>query len=436
MNGIAPKSFIQEIQAILRFFNIAPTSSAIAVEEFLIPTIILGLITFTLGFIFSTFTQNWKVILAVIVVILLIWYVVYKVQESFQNPIPSPPTSVREGFQGPVVPKSDDQHTLVNIQPAAQKQVAYIGPRPRNGKFDPITGVMNVLGGGVRFFTLQIDYLDSDPATPVLIYRDTRNNNIGSNQASIADVANALNTYAFNPQFPTSVQPLILYLHFVRTPDAIKSPDTYVKFLGAVAHGLLPLQTLILQRNGDTIFSRQHSEKILLYTPMQTFEKKILLFTNVDTSLFRNAAALGITAVSNAQDLDLLVCMRVYLDDAADSVGATMPIADSQGYAAILSYSRLKGMNTTKKQAFAQKGKTRFTIAMPNSMTEPSTYDMNELLSTTGVNVIPMELFGTLYQDIKPKLELWETTPFYKLKPPALLSVKTATVGYNPNQMG
>ena len=425
LNGIAPKSFIEEIQTILRFFNVKPTSNAVAIEEFLIPTIFLAIITFTIGIILSTFTQNWKIILGITMVSLLIWYVVYKTTESFENPIPL----VHEGFQISAVPDSDDQHTLVNIQPAAQKQIAYVGPKPKGGKFDPITGISNVLSGGVRFFVVQIDYLDSDPKTPILIYRDKKRNNIGTNHGSISDVANALNTYAFNPQFPAGVQPLILYLHFVRTPDHITAPDAYVKFLGAVAEALKPIQPMVLQKEGETIFSRQQSEKILLYTPMQTFEKKVLLFTNVDTSLFRNASSLGLTPVSSSQDLDLMVCMRVHLDDPTDPVGAT--VADTTSNAAILSYSRLKKMRSTQQQAFAQKGKTRFTIAMPDSEKDPSSEEMIKIMSYTGVNVIPTSLFGTVQQDILPSLKPWAKTPFYMLKPASLLSVKTATVGHS-----
>jgi hypothetical protein len=41
LNGIAPKSFIEEIQSILRFMNVKPTANAVAIEEFLIPTIFL-----------------------------------------------------------------------------------------------------------------------------------------------------------------------------------------------------------------------------------------------------------------------------------------------------------------------------------------------------------------------------------------------------------
>jgi uncharacterized membrane protein len=427
LNGIAPKSFIEEIQSILRFMNVKPTANAVAIEEFLIPTIFLAIITFTIGLILSAFTSNWKLILGITMVALIIWYVVYKTTESFENPIPK----LHEGFQISPVPESDDQHTLVNIQPAAQKQIAYVGPNPRGGKFDPMTGISNVLGGGVRFFVVQIDYLDSDPKTPILIYRDKRRNKISTNTCSIADVAKALNTYAFNPQFPAGVQPLILYLHFVRTPNHITAPDAYVKFLGAVAEAMKSIQPLVLQREGDIVFSRQQSEKILLYTPMQTFEKKVLLFTNVDTSLFRNALTLGLTPVSSVQDLDLLVCMRVHLDDPTDPVGATVP--DTTSNAAILSYSRLKKMKSAQQQAFAQKGKTRFTIAMPDSEKDPSLDEIVNIMSHTGVNVIPTSLFGTVQQDILPSLKPWAKTPFYMLKPPALVSVKTATVGHSPS---
>jgi len=354
--------------------------------------------------------------------------------------MPAPGTVPLQTAPGIAVsPPSGDSYTLINIQPAAQKQVAYIGPKEKDGVFNPATGIINAMTGGVRFLTLQIDYLDSqkdsskfdDIGVPTLLYRGNTGVIISSNGASISDVATKLATYAFNPQFATSVQPLMLYLHFVRTPDSTTAPDKYMKFLSAVAKALAPIQSLILQKNGDVIFSRQANEKMLLHTPLQTFEGQILIFSNVDTSLFRNAATLGLPVVPLSQDLDAMVSMRVYLESEHDSIGATTIGSETISRAVILPYERLKKMTAAQRKVFANKGKARFTIAMPKPLTDPSQADITDLLTTTAVNVIPVSLFGQTYQDIKGNLTAWGTTPFYNMKPVALQSVQIATAGYS-----
>ena len=88
--GIAPSSFILEIQSILRAFGIQPSDSSLATEEFLIPMTLIALFTFTFGMIFSTYRKHWKIVLPLILILVLIWYIVYiRPLETFTNPMPS-----------------------------------------------------------------------------------------------------------------------------------------------------------------------------------------------------------------------------------------------------------------------------------------------------------------------------------------------------------
>jgi hypothetical protein len=142
-------------------------------------------------------------------------------------------TAVAEG------PTNSEQVTLVNIQPVSVKQAGYVGPTERGGEFETDITFINAIREGVRFFVLQIDYLEKAPGgsgfdpinVPTLLYRDDNGALISKNGASIADIAKQLSTYAFNTDFPSNTQPLIVYLHFVRTPDLISTPDKYLKYM-------------------------------------------------------------------------------------------------------------------------------------------------------------------------------------------------------------
>jgi len=435
--GIFPSSFILEIQKILRFLRIKPSPTSTAIEIFLIPLIFLAIITFVLGLIWNFARKNVPIALAILVILGAVYY--FKViKESEESGVAT--KKIIEPFQSFDPAPTGSQYTLMNLQPVAIKQLGYIGPKEQGGTFDSSTGILNALNAGVRFFILQIDYLDSkkgagfdDVGVPTLLYKSNSGNVISSNGKSISDVASKLATYAFNSQVPTPSQPLILYLHFVRTPNYLKSPTKYMNFLSSVASSLKPIEQMLLKANGGTTFSRQQNEVMLLNSPLDSFQNQIIMLTNVDTSLFRNASQLGLPTVSHEQDLDAMVHLRVYLENEFDLVGATT--VGAKPNAVVLSYDRLKSMTPVEKTTFAEKGKSRFTIAMPKSVENTPSHEIKTLLDNTAINVIPVNLFGRTYQDFSRILTPWGKTPFYRMKPVLLQSIPTNTTGYNENFM-
>lgn len=338
-----------------------------------------------------------------------------------------------------------EQVTLVNIQPVSVKQAGYVGPTEKDGEFETDRSIIEATRAGVRFFVLQIDYLEKslgdgfDPVkTPTLLYRNDSGTLISKNGASIADLANQLSTYAFNTDFPSHTQPVILYLHFIRTPDALANPDKYLAYLKSVAEALAPIQPYILNKYETTDFTRQKNERILLYSPLSNFEGKILLWTNADTSIFRNTAKLSMAAPPLAQDLDYMTCMRVYLDDENDSFGVTSVAYEAAAHAVIVPFKRVNAMKerrgeTNKQlQDFAMKGKTRFVIAMPGQTEETKQKDIQRVMKKAGVNTVPINLFGKTSQEILPQINSWEGQPLLRMKPVMLQSSKAAVVGYTP----
>ena len=406
---------------------------AIAILLIIVVACVLFGFSFVLSILFLPITLVWSGI---------VWLYKNLVPASTQAFLAKPAAST-EGF----VEKSSlrnaetdpERMTLVNLQPVAVKQIGYAGPTEKGGSFKPAATILRAVQAGVRFFTLQIDYLETAKSgdfaavnVPTLLYKNGADELVSTNGASIAEIAKNLSIYAFNKDFPSSAQPMILYLHFVRTPNYITKPDAYMKFLSDVAEALGPIQSQMLHNNDNTDFTRQQNEKALVYTPLTLFENKIILLTNTDTSIFRHANKLSMSAVPLNKDLDYMTCMRVYLEDATDGLGVTSLASEHTPYAVVASYARLKGISGKMRDDYAVRGKGRFVIAMPTMTDTPSQAEIQSMMTSMGVNVVPMNLFGATDPDVKKQVDSWATAPFYNLKPIMLQSMKVAVTGYVP----
>jgi hypothetical protein len=333
------------------------------------------------------------------------------------------------GFQNaPSIP--DSAYTLLNIQTLSVKQAGFIGPKEQDGIFDPLTGIQTAIRSGVTFFTLQIDYLEREKGSnfdnvgvPTLLYRSSSGKLLSNNGASISAVAQQLANYMFNPDLRASKYPIIVYLHFVRTPDPINKPTDYFTFLKRVSEALKPIHQYILS-NGAENYRRQQSEASLLQLALPSVSNSVILLSNADTTIFRNSEVTG-GSVSAVSDLDSFINMRVYLDDPSDNLGVTQIATNTKASAVIVPYSRIKGMSESDRVTFAMKGKTRFVIAMPLQMENPSYADIKSILTTTGVNAIPINLIGTDPEPVNKIINMWSSSlPFYMLKPMMLRSYK------------
>ena len=328
--------------------------------------------------------------------------------ESFANPSSAPDTS------------------LVNLQMLGVKQAAYIGPNENDGSFDTAVGIQSALKAGVRFFTLQIGFLETkkdsanfeEPFVPTLLYRDDAGKLISANSGSIKEVAKTLATYGFAESLLSGSQPMIVYLHFERAPNALRDPEKYVRFLSTVAKDLQPLQEYMVKNTSSGNYQRQTNETGLINEPIASFEKKALIFCNLDTSIFRNLKTLGMEQIDTNYDLDFMVNMRVYLDAKSDSLGASdVPHNGEMPNAIVVSSKSILGLSEDEKDAFALKGKSRFVIVMPSQMKNPLLPGINMLLERNGVNCILLNLFGEDIDILKGKIKAWKGEPFYTVKP-------------------
>jgi hypothetical protein len=338
--------------------------------------------------------------------------------------------SLFEGFQNaePSLDSNVAEQPLLNLQPLAMKQVAYIGPKVSGGSFDLDVGLREPLKTGVRFYTLQIDYLDSkkDPkkfpprGEPAIVYKDDKGYLISANGLRLKDVAQKFADYAFSEESVGADYPLILYLHFTRTPDPVKTPEEYVNFLSATAAALEPLFPNHLGATAAASYVRQQGEADLLRTPVRDLSKKVIYMSNVDTSLFRRAAVLGMNPFESKYDLDYLVNVRVYAETAADILGPTGIAASKSANAVLVSLRRILSLKEPEMKAFAEMSKTRFVIAMGSQAENPTKKRMDTAYTTLGVNVIPILPFDAKRDELKGILKLWSNGKFLRTRPPAL----------------
>lgn len=370
-----------------------------------------------------------------LLIILLVLFFLYAPVNSIKSNLLGTQKSIGAiyiGFQNQAKPVPESSYKLLNIQPLAVKQIGFIGPEENDGIFEPSVGIQTAVRSGASFFTLQIDYLEreqdsksfDDINVPTLLYRNSAGHLISKNGASINEVAKQLANYAFSPDLGASKYPIIVYLHFVKTPDPMKKPTEYLNFLMKVSEALQPIHPHILKDVGEN-FRRQKSEGSLLQLPLTSISNTIILMCNADTTIFRNSQATG-KSINSISDLDSFINMRVYLENEYDRIGVTQPVTDAKANAVILSYSRLSTMSDSERQNFIMKGKNRFVIAMPAPLDNPTYADLKTILKDTGVNAIPLNLMGTDPEPINKIISLWTAfRPYYMLKQMMLQSYTT-----------
>lgn len=325
-----------------------------------------------------------------------------------------------EGFQVPTVPAQDispNETTFINLQPMAIKDVGFAGPYP-NGSFDPVMATGNVLKAGFRFLTLQIDYMDSskngfeNSGEPTLVIRKPNDSLSSKNSGSIKEVAQTIANMAFRPEIPHNMEPVILYLHILRAPSALKDPNGYLQFLSKIATALNPLAPMHLGLTPLGNFTRQKMSDSLLTTPLKSLQGQVVIMSNADTSMFRNTSS-TLTKYVPSQDLDFWVNMRVFLD-ANDSLGITqLPDEPSMISAVVVDLYRVISMTQAEQEAFAAKGKKRYVIAMPPRLKNPTVEQLSTAINTLGINAVPIDIFTDTTTGVMDLTSEYSNMPYH-----------------------
>ena len=320
--------------------------------------------------------------------------------------------------------------TLVDAQPLTISHAGFLGPL-QGGVFNAQDAVGQALRSGFRAFTLQIDYLDQakdpksfgEPGTPLLLFRDGNGTLTSKNSATIDSVAEAIASLAFRSEVPNAKQPVVLYLHVLRTPSPIRDPDEYLHFLSCIATALKSLAPMHLGMTPLGDFHRQKEESKLLTTPIGMLEGQVIVMTNVDTSLFRNPKV-ATQRYNPADDLDYWTNMRVYLGSDTKRLGVTTPAAPgAKPSAVIIDAGELLDLPKERLDQIAIQNKTRYSIALLDPMYVYTAKDI-ALLLASGFNLIPFNIFTGSLDQTKALVNEYNSES-WRAKPDALQYPRT-----------
>jgi hypothetical protein len=303
-----------------------------------------------------------------------------------------------------VEPLSDDEKLLINVSPLTVTQPGYLGPLV-DGVYNEKEGVADAIRAGARCFVLPIDYHENAslpspqfalPEQPCLLVRDAGGNIRSLNSGSIQKIAETLSSVAFSQTVFTQNDPLIVVLYFIRTPDANKNPKQYLRFCSSVAKQLGPLIPNMLGQTSEGSYNRQAKQDSLFFSNLSQFEKKVLIFSNIDTSLFRTPEKAGLPAFQPKEDLDFLVHARIFKDTTAE-LGATEQMSNNQMPRAIVeTVTYYTVIPEDRAKAVIDTTKIRWSLAIPAGPgTAAANLDVEKaqiLANTYGVQAIPLLL--------------------------------------------
>jgi len=341
-------------------------------------------------------------------------------QEAFQNPDPSQDyrsqanykrqmASIMTHFKGvsgrrkgfnpnsSQEPVPEDERCLVNYYALGCRIAGYLGPF-MDGYLDPAEAVAIASQAGCRVFVIDIDYMGSTKnAYPRIVVRDRQNKSVAetvSNGAekqtdknsNIRQVADAIALNALQSSLPQSSDPVILVLNFLRLPGSKKS-DVTLDFYSAVARNLEPLYQYMLHNESTGTYNRQSQEGRLLTNPISSYSGKVLVFSNADTSGFRDAPAGKYTA---KQDLDFLVNLRLYYNQS--KIGVTES-PQGQVFGLLEKVGDYQIIPSDRKDQIIERMKLQWTIVLPNDPAFSPTKEEFEKASSFGVNCVPIAIW-------------------------------------------
>jgi len=312
-----------------------------------------------------------------------------------------------------------NEMALVNFVPLTVTQPGFIGPAI-DGVFDEKNGVSKLVRTGIRSFVLMIDYhedasmkppLYAEMNMPCLLSRDSGGTVRSLNSGSIQKICQTLADSAFGFAAPSPGDPLILTLYFLRTPDPVSNQKGFLRYCSQVAKELAPLTQYHLGQTSLGSYTRQARQDYLLYDPLTQIEKKVLIFSNLDTSLFRTAKP----AYQPREDLDYWIHLRLF-KDSTNSLGVTQPLTQNQMARGIVDTTQYFTTIPPENVAAAvNKTKIRWCMAISDVGTNPAVNKVTIMTDTIGVQSIPL-MIVTLSDEEKNLLMIWKNT-CWKVKP-------------------
>lgn len=343
---------------------------------------------------------------------LLIWYIVEHRKVHKSTPLnvktmTDQQTAYLESVAdtiGQKMNKTKEQDTsLLNLQPLTVKESGLIGPIA-SGVFEERVFIKNALKSGIRSFVLSIDQYSGTAkdrnlfplaGEPCLLHRDDSGGLISLNAGSILKFSTALAELAFSGSFPMNTEPVILILHGENGPDPINNPKDYLTFYSKVAEQLNPLIPFHLGLTPGGDYHRQGLENDLFTGSFKSFEKKVIMMSTIDTSLFRNVKRLNIPLYTPYKDLDFWVHARLYREGVNSKLGRYITMDD------------FTNMTPEGQETWAQAHKGYFTCIIPKRMVNPTDAVFKILVNKMGINVVPLDIVSPAVNTTVVTLGIW-----------------------------
>jgi hypothetical protein len=292
-------------------------------------------------------------------------------------------------------PIQENENSLINFAPLTCQDTGYIGPL-ENGVFAENDAINMALRAGARCFVLNIDYhedqtlpidLFGKPNDPRLIYRDAGGVIKCINTGEIKLVTQALANTAFSNTVSNPNDPLFVVLFFQREPKG--SVEDKLAYYSKVAEQLEPLIPYHLGQTPQGDYHRQQKQNDLIYQPLSEFEKRVVIFCNVDTAIFRGKN------YAPTRDLDYFVHLRLF-KESTDTYGATGNVESRTMPRGIVnSVANFTIIPENKYKDTSDSTKMRWTMAFTHASSNPSAASLQYMMQTLGVQSIPLWLFST-----------------------------------------
>jgi hypothetical protein len=306
---------------------------------------------------------------------------------------------VRDLLAQNVMPESEQN--FVNFYALASRVTGYIGPM-NNGYFDPDVAVQMAVNAGCRVFVLDIDYLDdcisgAAPYFPQLVVRDAQGKLIvrytsnlplcnSSSNSNLQSVCEKINFYAFSDSCQQSADPVVIVLYFLRQPPGSYKSKAVLDYYSQVAKSMAPFQARLLgnELDGGT-FYRQKQEGRLLINPITDYSRKVLIFSNANTTGFREVA------YDPAEDLDFMINLR--LSYTQTKLGVT-DNESSTMYGILQTAEDFTTIPADRTDSVVEQTKLCWTVALSRDPTQPvSKETYAQITGKTGVHCVPALLF-------------------------------------------
>jgi hypothetical protein len=298
-----------------------------------------------------------------------------------------------------VMPES--QQSFVNFYGLGTRFTGYLGPMD-NGFFDPDTAVQLAVQAGSRIFVLEIDYLeDCDNPTekyfPQIVVRDIKGrlrmkvegnrlncqNNLNSN---IRQVCEKINFYAFASSAQNASDPVVIVLYFVRQPPGSYKSKTVLDYFSNVAKAMEPLRNRMITNEiyGGSFYRQKQPDRLLL-NKITDYNRKVLIFSNANTSGFREVK------YKPNEDLDFMINLRLLYTQT--KLGVTENDSGSI-YGILQTTDDYLQIPPDRTQEVVDSTKLRWTICFSRDPSNPVNKQVYEQITKNfGVNCIPIQLF-------------------------------------------